>query len=109
MGTNGISFYQHASSYMPAVLVYKATLTKPLVLLMEYNNKTPNLYINGTLVKAGLTSTKTVLLPSITIDANAYGVMSSPLKYPFLNPNPQTFHQNIFQNTKNPRNYPKNP
>jgi hypothetical protein len=76
MGTNGISFYQHASSYMPAVLVYKATLTKPLVLLMEYNNKTPNLYINGTLVKTGLTSTKTVLLPSITIGANAYGVMS---------------------------------
>ncbi len=53
MGTNGISFYQHASSYMPAVLVYQATLTKPLVLLMEYNNKVPRLYINGALARTG--------------------------------------------------------
>lgn len=31
MGTNGISFYEHANSHMPATLVYQATLTKPLV------------------------------------------------------------------------------
>ena len=77
MGTNGISFYEHSQGYMPALLAYSATLTKPLVLLMEYNNKTPNLYINGILVKTGLTSTRTVLMPSIIIgDLYAYGCMS---------------------------------
>ncbi len=30
------------------------------------------------------------------------------MKYPILNPNPQTFHQNIYQNTKDSRNH-KNP
>lgn len=79
MGTNGISFYQHAHNYMPAVLVYQATLTKPLVLLMEYNNKVPRLYINGTLVRTGLTSSRTVY-PTYAIGGdiygNFYGVMS---------------------------------
>lgn len=76
MGTNGISFYEHSDDYMPPLLVYSATLTKPLVLLMEYNKKKPNLYINGRLVRTGLTSTKNVLPPSITIGGSAYGVMS---------------------------------
>ena len=79
MGTNGISFYEHAPSYMPALLVYSAALSKPLVLLMEYNNKTPKLYINGTLVKTGLTSSKNVVPPYAIGGASAgsaYGVMS---------------------------------
>ena len=79
MGTNGISFYEHAPSYMPALLVYSAALSKPLVLLMEYNNKTPKLYINGTLVKIGLTSSKNVVPPYAiggSSAGSAYGVMS---------------------------------
>ena len=79
MGTNGISFYEHAPSYMPALLVYSEALSKPLVLLMEYNNKTPKLYINGTLVKTGTTSSKNVIPPYAIGGSSAgsqYGVMS---------------------------------
>ena len=76
MGTNGISFYEHMGGYMPAILVYQATLTKPLVLLMEYNNKNPNLYINGTLVRTSpYTSTKTVFSPRV-IGGPYYGAFS---------------------------------
>jgi hypothetical protein len=77
MGTNGISFYELSTGYMPPLLVYQATLLKPLVLLMEYNNKTPTLYINGTAVRTGLTSSKIVMSPKmIGNDVPIYGVMS---------------------------------
>jgi RHS repeat-associated protein len=57
VGTNGVSVYEHAAYYMPATLVYPATITNWTHITIVYENKQPKLYINGTLVRTGLTST----------------------------------------------------
>jgi prepilin-type N-terminal cleavage/methylation domain-containing protein len=61
-GTNGISFYEHTNSYMPALMVYGASLQGPTVILSEYNEKTPTLYVNGNFARTGLTSPKVPFL-----------------------------------------------
>lgn len=59
VGTNGVSVYEHAGGYLPAVLVYDAS-QKPLSgwthIALVYANHVPKLYINGTLVRTGLVS-----------------------------------------------------
>lgn len=60
-GTNGLSVYEHAPGYIPAIAVYEAPsgsqLTGYRVLAFEENNRTPSLYVDGTWVHTGLTST----------------------------------------------------
>jgi YD repeat-containing protein len=56
VGTNGISVYEHATSYMPALLVYPAPIDGWTHVAVVYKNKQPSLYVNGTLVRVGLTS-----------------------------------------------------
>lgn len=56
VGANGVSVYEHAHAYMPALLVHHTPLTGWTHVAVAYENKQPRLYINGTLVKTGLTS-----------------------------------------------------
>jgi len=56
VGTNGVSVYEHADNYMPATLVYSASLSGWTHITVVYENKQPKLYINGSLVRIGLTS-----------------------------------------------------
>ncbi|MBN1903886.1 MAG: LamG domain-containing protein, partial [Deltaproteobacteria bacterium] len=73
-GNNGISVYEHASSYMPATLVWKGTLSGWNHVTIVYINKTPNLYINGVFIKSGLTSPKNnVLIGNQQFGGNSYG------------------------------------
>lgn len=59
VGTNGISVYEHGSSYMPAIAVYSGTLgTTWNHIAIVYDNKQPKIYLNGNLVRTGLTSTR---------------------------------------------------
>jgi hypothetical protein len=62
MGTNGVSVYEHGGGYMPALLVYSASLstTKFTNVCVAYIDKKPKLYINGVLVREGLTSPKSL-------------------------------------------------
>ena len=60
IGTNGISVYEHSNSYVPAILVHEVEITDWVHVAVVYENKTPRLYLNGNLVKTGLTSFKTV-------------------------------------------------
>lgn len=73
-GTNGISVYEHAAGYMPSPIVYQATLTKPIIILLQYNNKTSSIYVNGTLARtAPSQSGRNYIFPSRTIgDENTY-------------------------------------
>jgi prepilin-type N-terminal cleavage/methylation domain-containing protein len=73
-GTNGISVYEHAGGYMPSPIVYQATLTNPIAILLQYNNKTSSIYVNGTLARtAPSQSAKNYIFPSRTIgDENTY-------------------------------------
>ena len=60
VGTNGISVYENSSGYFPALLVYETNITDWVNVAVVYNNKTPSLFIDGVLVKTGLSSFKTV-------------------------------------------------
>ena len=60
IGTNGISVFEHAAYHLPSPLVYDATLTDWNHIVVVYVNKQPRLYLNGNLVKTGLTSQYTI-------------------------------------------------
>jgi hypothetical protein len=56
VGTNGISVFEHGSAYLPALLVYDTAITNWTHVAVVYSNQQPRLYINGALVRMGLTS-----------------------------------------------------
>ncbi|NNF01486.1 MAG: HYR domain-containing protein, partial [Bacteroidia bacterium] len=64
VGTNGISVYEHDNSYLTSLLTYSASISGWTHISVVYINKQPRLYVNGILVKTGLTSLKTAVHPS---------------------------------------------
>ncbi|WP_454861350.1 glycosyltransferase [Peribacillus frigoritolerans] len=74
VGTNGVSVYEHTKNYLPATLVYKASLSGWTHIAVVYNNKTPTLYINGQFARAGITSAMRTVVPSgVFGGVNPYG------------------------------------
>ncbi len=76
VGTNSINVYEHSNGYIPALLVYTASISASDFshVLVIYEANQPRLYLNGTLVRTGLTSTKTVNLSSNSIGSElTYG------------------------------------
>ncbi len=67
VGTNGISVFEHADAYLPSLLVYNAALTGWTHVAVVYENKQPKLYVNGILVRTGLTSLRSFVFPSRTL------------------------------------------
>ena len=51
VGTNGISVFEHSSSYLPSLLVYDTTLSDWSFITVVYINKKPSLYLDGNLVR----------------------------------------------------------
>lgn len=73
-GTNGISVYEHTSSYMPALAVYSGTISStPNIISWVCASKTHSLYLNGTLVRSGLTSAKSQVFVPYEIGGDSYG------------------------------------
>jgi hypothetical protein len=56
VGTNGISVFEHGVSYVPSLLVYDAPVEGWTHVAVVYESRTPKLYVNGKLVKTGVTS-----------------------------------------------------
>ena len=56
MGTNGVSVFEHSASYLPSLLVYNATIAGWTHIAVVYSDRQPSLYLNGVLVRTGLTS-----------------------------------------------------
>jgi hypothetical protein len=73
VGTNGVSVYEHGAGYLPALLVYDTPLTGWNHIAVVYTAKQPSLYINGILVKTGLTSARTAVFPSARLGGHPYG------------------------------------
>jgi len=77
LGTNGISVYEHSGAYMPPLAVYSSNaLAAASVITLDYNNKTPTIFLNGTSVLTGLTSQKTSVFPSVSFCSGNYGFFS---------------------------------
>ena len=81
-GTNGISVYEHADNYMPALLVWQSpqSLQGWTHVVVVYNDKRPSLYVNGVPVRQGLTSSKSFVHPSVeSIGGGPYGYFRGSL------------------------------
>ena len=80
VGANGVSVYEHAANYMPATLVYSGNLSGWTKVTIVYENKQPKLYINGNLVRTGLTSPMSVVhLNPTEIGGDVYGYYAGKL------------------------------
>ncbi|HYC62584.1 MAG TPA: LamG-like jellyroll fold domain-containing protein [Thermoanaerobaculia bacterium] len=74
LGNNGVSVYEHSASHMPAVLVYSAPISGWTHIAVVYENKRPTLYVNGTSVLIGGTSSRSnVYAVPADIGGMAYG------------------------------------
>jgi RHS repeat-associated protein len=79
VGTNGVSVYENADSYMPPLLVWPGSVTGWHHIAVVYNNKVPSLYIDGQFVRAGQASTKATVYPSYNFCSGPYGTMTGGL------------------------------
>ncbi len=59
LGTNGIGVYDHGDAHMPALAVHSATFTSAQIFSVSLSNKTPSIYVNGSLTRTGTTSPRT--------------------------------------------------
>jgi len=77
IGTNGISVYEHADSYMPPLAVYNGTVGSDWVHVMVVydGEKQPAIYLNGQRVHTGLKSPKTPYSP-IQVGGGTYGYLN---------------------------------
>ncbi len=66
VGTNGISVFEHGSSYLPSLLVHNVSLAAWNHIAVVYENKQPRLYLNGQFVKTGLLSLRENVYASTT-------------------------------------------
>ena len=77
VGTNGIGVYEHAGSYMPCLASYSGTLSSTSFsqVVVTYTSRVPRIYLNGVLVRTGLTSPRTngVYLTGAQIGWGSYG------------------------------------
>ena len=72
VGTNGISVFEQAASYLPSLLVYNAAISGWTHVAVVYSNRQPTLYVNGVAVQTGLTSTHSSS-PSTVLGESGYG------------------------------------
>ena len=68
IGTNQVTVLEHATNYLIASLVWEGNISSWTHIAVVYENRQPKLYINGVLVKVGLTSSKTYVHPSLGYD-----------------------------------------
>jgi len=75
VGTNGVSVYEHGDGYMPALAVWQGTLstTAWTHVVVTYTAKQPRIYINGSLVRTGLTSPRPTVFAPTRAGGGAYG------------------------------------
>lgn len=76
VGTNGVSVYEHAADYMPAVLVYAHALSGWTHVAVVYESGAPTLYVNGVAVQKGPPSPRAYVHPSLGCGGGYYGYFS---------------------------------
>ncbi|MCX6904982.1 MAG: LamG domain-containing protein, partial [Verrucomicrobia bacterium] len=73
-GAGVVSVFEHASNYLPSLLVYDAPILGWTHIAVVYQSRTPQLYVNGALVRTGLASQRGLVFPSKNLgDASNYG------------------------------------
>ncbi|MBO3457954.1 hypothetical protein G7B40_036480 [Aetokthonos hydrillicola Thurmond2011] len=77
VATNGVNVYEHAANSLTPLLVWQGngnlSSSDWSHIAVVYTNKQPSLYVNGKLIKTGLTSQQTSIYPSAAIGGGQYG------------------------------------
>jgi hypothetical protein len=77
VGTNGVSVYEHGSSYMPALAAFEGPLNAPWnVATVTYSNRVPQLAVNGSPGSPGPSSARTRVSAPIEIGSGSYGAFA---------------------------------
>ncbi|HUS37487.1 MAG TPA: CotH kinase family protein [Verrucomicrobiae bacterium] len=80
VGINGVSAYEHGSSYMPALAVYSGPVSANAnVLTLTYTNKRPSLSLQGSVIRDGVTSPRAQVTSTVSIGAGDYGAFNGDL------------------------------
>jgi len=74
VGSNGVSVFEHAADYLPSVLVYSNAISGWTHVALVYDIHQPRLYVNGALVRTGLTSAKRFVHPSASLAGSIQGI-----------------------------------
>ncbi|PFP23559.1 hypothetical protein COJ96_23565 [Bacillus sp. AFS073361] len=64
IGLNGITIYEHTNENIYAVLVHEASINDLIHIAVVYDEREPQLFINGKFVKKGVRSIKDFVYPS---------------------------------------------
>jgi hypothetical protein len=85
VGTNGIQIFEYNTGYMPCLASYSGSLSSVNFshIVLVYNNKQPSIYLNGVLVRTGLTSTFSGSILGLVnnIGSGAYGSFSGDIAF----------------------------
>ncbi|WP_230322491.1 MULTISPECIES: glycosyltransferase [Bacillus] len=82
VGTNGITVYEHSCNDVFALLTYEIKIDDWTHIAIVYENKTPNLYVNGNFVKKGLKNTKNNIFASGNIGGcEVYGYFEGQVNH----------------------------
>lgn len=75
VGTNGVSVYEHAGSYMPPVLVWAGEVPQSAWthVAIVYKDGVPSLYLNGVFRKTGVKGGHSNVVPTFVIGSAYYG------------------------------------
>lgn len=77
VGTNGVSLYEHGSSYMPAVATYEGRLPGPWSLVTAtYDNRSPRLSVDGNDLPPVGTSPRLRVTAPTEIGSGSYGAFA---------------------------------
>jgi hypothetical protein len=76
-GTNGVSVYEHGSSYMPAVLVHdQPSPSGWYIVAVNYEARTPVLDVNGLVARRGGVSPRAEVTAPVEIGSGSYGAFN---------------------------------
>ncbi len=80
VGTNGISVYEHGSSYMPALAVYSGGLEPGWNhVVVTYTDRQPRIYLNGQLVRIGIRSQRPAVYAPVRFGTGQYGLFTGSI------------------------------
>lgn len=79
VGVDGITVFEHADSYLPAVLDLRTQVQGWTHVAVVYQNGIPSIYVNGVLRTAGTTASGKMVCPSFNFGGSVYGVMPGGL------------------------------
>lgn len=79
LGTNGIMLIEHGHAYMPRLLCYSANLSGWHHYAVTFTNHAPKLYVDGVLVRSGISSQRAYTRLSHDIGGYVYGSYTGKL------------------------------